>query len=43
MLQLTAHLRFHFREKLKMQENCEEKDAFYAAVYDLLDSAIKDA
>ena len=43
MLQLTAHVRFHFREQLKMQKNCEEKDAFYTAVYDPLDGAIKDA
>ena len=41
MLHLNVHLRFYFREYLKLYKNLGKKDAFYAALNDPLDSAIK--
>ena len=43
MLHLKPHLRFSFLGAYKNVQKCEEKNIFYAAVYDPLDSAIKGA
>ena len=41
MLDLNARLRFYFREHLKSVQKCGEKDAFYNALNDPLDSTIE--
>ena len=41
MLLLKAHLRFQFREHLKMYKNAEKKKEFYAAKDDPFDIAFK--
>ena len=43
MLHLKPNLRFSFLGVCKNAQKCEEKNKFYASVYDLLDSAIKDS